>query len=110
MVNVASTSLESALPTSNTFASMLAPEEIYERPAVDPRAKGELSPLEKRAARNKRKKAKKKASDTLGGGVSKFVRTKGASGIKAQKSAALRSVVKSGKGVTVVGKKQLKKR
>ncbi len=31
-------------------------------------------------------------------------------GIKAQKSAALRSVVKTGKGVTVVGKKLLKKR
>ena len=109
MANVASTSLESALPTSNTFASMLAPEEIYERSAIDARAQGELSPREKRATRNKRKKAKKKARDTLESSVGKFARGKGASGIKAQKSAALRSVVKSGKGVTVVGTKQLKR-
>ena len=111
MVNVASTSLESALPTSNTFASMLAPEEIYERPAIDPRAKGELSPNEKRAARSKRKKEKKAARDTLEGSISKFVRTKGTGGsVKAQKSAALQSVVKSGKGITVVGKKQWQSR
>ena len=110
-MNVASTSLESALPTSNTFASMLAPEEVYERSAIDPRARGELSPGEKRTARNKRKKAKKKARDTLESSVGKFVRTR-IGGKKAQKSAALQSVVKSGKGVTVVGKKpsQLKKR
>jgi U3 small nucleolar RNA-associated protein MPP10 len=88
---------------------MLAPEEIYERSAIDPRAKGELSPGEKRSARHKRKKAKKKARDSLEGSVGKFAGTKGASGIKAQKSAALRSVVKSGKGVTVVGKKQSKR-
>ncbi|KAH9064186.1 U3 small nucleolar ribonucleoprotein complex, subunit Mpp10 [Lactarius vividus] len=104
VANVSSTTLESTLPTSNTFASMLAPEEIYERPAIDPRAQGELSPREKRTVRNKRKKAKKKARDTLESSVGKFARTKRAGGIKAQKSAALRSVVKSGKGVTVVGK------
>lgn len=109
VANVASTSLESALPTSNTFASMLAPEEIYGRSATAPRAQGELSPGEKRAVRSKRKKAKKKARDTLESSVGKFSRTKAAGGTKAQKSAALRSVVKSGKGVTVVGKKQLKR-
>ncbi|KAH8988831.1 U3 small nucleolar ribonucleoprotein complex, subunit Mpp10 [Lactarius akahatsu] len=70
VANVSSTSLESTLPTSNTFASMLAPEEIYERPAIDPRAQGELSPREKRSARNKRKKVKKKARDTLESRVS----------------------------------------
>jgi U3 small nucleolar RNA-associated protein MPP10 len=83
---------------------MLAPEEIYERPSADPRARGELTPQEKRAARNKVKKAKKKARDTLDNSVDKFAKAKGPGGIKAQKSAALRSVVKSGKGVTVVGK------
>lgn len=108
VANVASTSLESALPTGNTFASMLAPEEIYERSANDPRAQGELSPREKRTTRNKRKKSKKKSRDSLESSVGKFTGTK-VSGIKAQKSAALRSVVKSGKGVTVVGKKQLKR-
>jgi len=102
--NVASASLESALPTSNTIASMLAPEEIYERPSADLRARGELTPQEKRAARTKLKKAKKKARDTLDNSVDKFAKAKGSGRIKAQKSAALRSVVKSGKGVTVVGK------
>ncbi len=82
---------------------MLAPEEIYERSAVDPRAPGELTPNEKRASRNKLKKAKKRARETLESSVGKFARTKGAGGIKA-------TVVKSGKGVTVVGKKQSKKR
>ncbi|KAI0304855.1 U3 small nucleolar ribonucleoprotein complex, subunit Mpp10 [Russula brevipes] len=99
--NVASASLESALPTSNTIASMLAPEEIYERPSADVRARGELTPQEKRAARTKLKKAKKKARDTLDNSVDKFAKAKGSGGIKAQKSAALRSVVKNGKGVTV---------
>ena len=84
---------------------MLAPEEIYERPPSDPRARGELSSNEKRAARNKRKKAKKKARDALDRNVDKFAKTKGSGSVKAQKSAALQSVVKSGKGVTVVGKR-----
>jgi U3 small nucleolar RNA-associated protein MPP10 len=85
---------------------MLAPEEIYDRSSAGPRARGELSPKEKRATRNKLKKAKKKARDALDRGVDKFATTKGSGGIKAQKSAALRSVVKSGKGVTVVGKQR----
>jgi U3 small nucleolar RNA-associated protein MPP10 len=85
---------------------MLAPEEIYERSSVDPRARGELSPKEKRTARNKLKRAKKRARDTLESSVDKFAKTKRPGGIKAQKSAALKSVVKSGKGVTVVGKRK----
>ncbi|KAI0307835.1 U3 small nucleolar ribonucleoprotein complex, subunit Mpp10 [Multifurca ochricompacta] len=36
ITNVASTNLESVLPTSNTIASMLAPEEIFERSSADP--------------------------------------------------------------------------
>jgi U3 small nucleolar RNA-associated protein MPP10 len=83
---------------------MLAPEEIYGRSSVDLRARDELSPEEKRAARNKVKKARKKARDTLDSSVNKFAKPKGAGAIKAQKSAALRNIVKSGKGVTVVGK------
>ena len=104
ITNVASTSLESALPTGYMAASMLAPEEIYERSSADVRARGELSPGEKRAARNKVKKARKKARDALDSSVNKFARPKGVGAIKAQKSAALENVVKSGKGVTVVGK------
>ncbi|KAH8997927.1 U3 small nucleolar ribonucleoprotein complex, subunit Mpp10 [Lactarius akahatsu] len=44
VANVSSTRLGSTLPISSTFASMLAPEEIYERPAIDPCAQGEHSP------------------------------------------------------------------
>jgi U3 small nucleolar RNA-associated protein MPP10 len=83
---------------------MLAPEEIYERSSADPRARGELSPKEKRTTRNKLKRSKRKARDALESSVDKFSKTKRSGGIKAQKSAALRSIVKSGKGVTVVGK------
>jgi len=89
---------------------MLAPEEIYDRSSADPRARGELSPKEKRAARNKLKKVKKKARDALDRSVDKFAKTKGLGGVKAQKSAALRNVVKSGKGVTVVGKQSNNRR
>jgi U3 small nucleolar RNA-associated protein MPP10 len=88
---------------------MLAPEEIYERSSADPRVRGELSPKEKRTARNKLKRSKRKARDALESSVDKFAKTKRSGGIKAQKTAALRSVVKSGKGVTVVGKPKPKK-
>jgi U3 small nucleolar RNA-associated protein MPP10 len=37
--------------------------------------------------------------------VDKFARLNGIKGVKKQKEAALKSVVKSGKGVTVIGKK-----
>lgn len=89
---------------------MLAPEEIYERPSSNPRARGELSPEEKRAARNKLKRTKKRARDALDNSVDKFAKMKRPGGIKAQKSAALRSIVKSGKGVTVVGKSKNSRR
>jgi U3 small nucleolar RNA-associated protein MPP10 len=88
---------------------MLAPEEIYECSSADPRVRGELSPKEKRTARNKLKRSKRKARDALESSVDKFAKTKRSGGIKAQKTAALRSVVKSGKGVTVVGKPKPKK-
>jgi U3 small nucleolar RNA-associated protein MPP10 len=83
---------------------MLAPEEIYERSSADLRARGELSPKEKRATRNKLKRSKKRVRDALDSSVDKFAKTRRPGGMKAQKSAALRSIVKSGKGVTVVGK------
>jgi U3 small nucleolar RNA-associated protein MPP10 len=83
---------------------MLAPEEIYERSSADLRMRGELSPREKRTAWSKVKKARKKTRRALDNNVNKFAKTRGVGGIKAQKSAALQNLVKSGKGVTVVGK------
>jgi U3 small nucleolar RNA-associated protein MPP10 len=44
--------------------------------------------------------------DALDRSMDKVSRMKGISGVKKQKQAALESVVKSGKGVTVIGKKR----
>ncbi|KAH9937660.1 U3 small nucleolar ribonucleoprotein complex, subunit Mpp10 [Fomitopsis serialis] len=103
--NVAAASMESALPTTMSTSSMLAPEEVFAPPsATDLHAKSELTPAQKRALRNKEKKAKKKARDVLEKSVDKFAQSRRPSSVKRQKEAALKSVVKSGKGVTVVGK------
>ena len=85
---------------------MLAPEEIFAPSSSDLRAKSELTPAEKRGLHNKHKKAKKKARDHLEKSTDKVSRaSRSSGGVKRQKEAALRSVVKSGKGVTVIGKK-----
>ncbi|KAA1472593.1 Mpp10 protein [Dentipellis sp. KUC8613] len=106
ITNVASASLESALPTTKSVATMLAPEELYD-PAADPlRARSELTPTEKRALHNKTKKAKRRARDKLEAAVDKFARAAGRKGsVRKEKEEALKSVVKNGRGVTVVGKK-----
>ncbi|KAL1737161.1 Mpp10 protein-domain-containing protein [Schizophyllum commune] len=103
--NMPTASLESALPTAVSTTSMLAPQEIHAPKPSDLRARTELTPAEKRALHHKERKAKRKMRDTLEKSVDKFARMKGAKGTRKQKEEALRSVVKSGKGVTVVGKK-----
>jgi U3 small nucleolar RNA-associated protein MPP10 len=100
--NVSAATLESALPTSKTVSSMLAPEEVFKTASSDPRARSELTPAEKRSLRGKERKARKKTRDALDKSVDKYAKMKG---IKKQKDAALKNVVKAGKGVTVVGKK-----
>lgn len=100
--NISAATLESALPTSKTVSSMLAPEEVFKIASSDPRARSELTPAEKRSLRAKERKARKKTRDALDKNVDKYAKMKG---IKKQKDAALKTVVKSGKGVTVVGKK-----
>lgn len=82
---------------------MLAPEEVFAPSSSDLRARSELTPIQKRALHNKEKKARKKQRDALGRSVDKFARA-GKGSVKKQKEAALKSVVKSGKGVTVIGK------
>ncbi|KAH0829072.1 U3 small nucleolar ribonucleoprotein complex, subunit Mpp10 [Lanmaoa asiatica] len=98
MSDVPAASLESALPSGRSVASMLAPEEVL-APASssDVRARSELTPAEKRARRTKERKAKKKMRDYIG-------QDRGQGSAKQEKEAALKSLVKSGKGVTVVGK------
>jgi U3 small nucleolar RNA-associated protein MPP10 len=86
---------------------MLAPEEIFAPTPSDLRARGELTPTEKRALRNKERKLKKKTRDTLEKSVDKYAKVRGIRGVKKQKEEALKSIVKTGKGVTVLGKKKV---
>ncbi|KAI0778152.1 Mpp10 protein-domain-containing protein [Trametes elegans] len=103
--NVAAATLESALPTTMATTTMLAPEEVYAPSASDLRSRSELTPAEKRALRNKQKKAKKKVHDAIQKTAQTVGRARGVGDVKRQKEAALKTLVKSGKGVTVVGKK-----
>lgn len=97
--------MESALPTAKATSSILAPEEVFNPASSDTRSRSELTPAEKRALRTKERKAKKKQRDALEKSVDKITRaTKSTSGVKKEKKAALQSIVKAGKGVTVVGK------
>jgi len=105
VANVSAATLESALPTSKSASTMFAPEEVFAPSSSDLRARSELTPAEKRALRTKERKARKKTRDALDKGVDKYAKMKGIRGVKRQKEAALQSVVKNGKGVTVVGKK-----
>ncbi|KAF4572854.1 hypothetical protein EYR36_007364 [Pleurotus pulmonarius] len=102
VANVSTTTLESALPTTKSASALLAPEEVFTPAAGDLRSKSEMAPAEKRAARNKERKSRKKTRDLLDSGVDKYAKMKG---VKKQKQAALEGIVKTGKGVTVVGKK-----
>lgn len=104
IANVATTTLESAMPTTKASSTMLAPEEVF-APSTEMRARSELTPDEKRALRNKTKKVNKKARSKLEGSAALHSKAKSVGGVKRQKEAALKSVVKSGKGVTVIGKK-----
>ncbi|CDO71533.1 hypothetical protein BN946_scf184911.g3 [Trametes cinnabarina] len=103
--NVAAATLESALPTTKATTTMLAPEEVYAPSSSNLRARSELTPAEKRALRNKQKKANKKVREAIQKAAEKIGRPRGVGDVKRQKEAALKTLVKSGKGVTVVGKK-----
>lgn len=92
------------MPTTESTATMLAPEEVFAPSAVDLRSRSEMTPSEKQALRAKERKARKKRRDQLDTAVDKYAKTKGS--IKSQKKVALETAVKSGKGVTVVGKQR----
>ncbi|QRW22100.1 U3 small nucleolar ribonucleoprotein mpp10 [Rhizoctonia solani] len=106
VTNMASASLESALPTSLSTSTLLAPEEVYTPSSSDIRARSELTPSEKKAARGRERKKRRKERDT----VSSVVDAAGKAGgrqprnAKEAKEQALNGLVKNGKGVTVVGK------
>lgn len=101
---MATATLESALPTTKSTSTMLAPEEVFSASGPS-RARSELTPTEKRTQRAKERKQKKRQRDALDKGVDKFAKAaKSIGGVKKQKQAALDSIVKHGKGVTVIGK------
>lgn len=100
--------METALPPTLRATHLLAPEEVFTPPtAGELRSRSEMTPAEKRAARGKDKRRRRKdfaiiegvraAAELTGGG-------RGKKGEKSAKDAALRSLVKEGKGVTVIGK------
>ncbi|OCB84628.1 Mpp10 protein [Sanghuangporus baumii] len=109
--NVSAVSLESPLPTAKAASIILAPEEVFEPGSSELRTKSELTPTEKRALRTKERKKRKKQRQVLEKNVDNFARPKGTKSANKEKDDALKSLVKSGKGVTVIGKKsqELKK-
>lgn len=98
--------MESALPTTQSVSTMLAPEEVFAPSSSTLRARSELTPAEKQSLRRKERKAKKKTRDALNLSTDKYARAHKGGSLKKQKEDALKSVVKAGKGVTVVGKKK----
>ena len=86
---------------------MLAPEEIFSTSMSSLQASSELTPTEKRARRTKARKLRKRQRDILDKRVKKIPKAKGMAGVKKEKQAALNTLVKHGKGVTVVGKESV---
>jgi U3 small nucleolar RNA-associated protein MPP10 len=86
---------------------MLAPEEVFAPLSAEPRARSELTPAEKRALRGRERKSRKRSRDALDKAVDKFASKRSSNAPKKSKhkQAASESVVRSGKGITVVGKK-----
>lgn len=71
------------------------------------RSRDELTPIEKKVQRNKQRKARKKAKDQITAAADKYARTqkgRGTAGVKLEKEKAIQSLVKTGKGVMVIGK------
>lgn len=97
--------MESALPTAKSVSTMLAPEEVFAPSSSDLRSRSEMTPVEKQALRRRERKSKKKTRDALNTSTDKYARAQKGGSLKKQKQDALKSVVKTGKGVTVVGKK-----
>lgn len=103
--NVPTSALENALPTIHSTSTLLAPEEVF-APSTAWQARSEMTPAQKKSLHNKQRKAKLKLRDTLTK-IDKNAKARGNNGSKKQKQSALESVVKSGKGVTVVGKPKM---
>jgi len=99
--------METALPSSSTPSTMLAPEELLQ-PATQSSlvARSELTPEEAQRIRERKRKAKKADRKHLGGMADLYGKGNKKGGTKGEKERALQGLVKSGKGVTVVGKSE----
>ena len=100
--------MESALPTTLSTGTMLAPEEVYETPAQAPALVGapsEQSHTEKQRLHHQRRLAKRQRRDRRQRAEAALERSRGAPqrGTQSEKDQALKSLV-GHKGVTVVGK------
>jgi U3 small nucleolar RNA-associated protein MPP10 len=93
--------MESALPTSASTSTMIAPEEMFGPVSIIPRARSEMTPQEKQALRNKERKVKQKMRNALRKDMDKHVSDKRTTKVKQN---TLDNAVKRGKGVIVVGK------
>lgn len=123
--NVASTTLESALPTAASTSTLLAPQEVFAFDVRATKSKTELTPGEKKKIRGKVKKSGKRNSVMINDALTKVTMVGGkgkknawgATGfggknhapktVKEAKGVALDSLVKTGRGVTVVGKEHV---
>lgn len=115
--NTPSMAIESALPTTMSAGSMLAPEEVYERPTHSAALEGdksEMSHVEKQRLHNKLRHEKRRRNDRIKRTEEAIQRQRGdgprnKSETKADKDKALKSLV-GHKGVTVVGKEKREKK
>ncbi|OCF32032.1 U3 small nucleolar RNA-associated protein MPP10 [Kwoniella heveanensis BCC8398] len=102
------TTMESALPPTAAASTMLAPEELFAPPTSSSLvARSELTPEEAQKARQKARKAKQAEQKKLGDMADLYGKNKNGKkrmSVREEKEAALKGLVKSGKGVTVVGK------
>ncbi|WFD33168.1 U3 snoRNP protein [Malassezia sp. CBS 17886] len=107
--NTASISMESALPTTMSAGTMLAPEEVYDAPrhaAALAGDKSEMAPAEKRRMHNQLRQAKRKRNDRIRRAETSLELARGAprkGDEKTEKDKALKSLL-GNKGVSVVGK------
>ncbi|GAA5930282.1 hypothetical protein JCM3775_004351 [Rhodotorula graminis] len=103
MSNLPSVSLESALPTSQSTTTLLAPEEVYTASGPDSALaidKADLTPQQKKALRQKQRQGRKQTAERAERILASQERRKG---VRGEKEAAERQLI-GARGVTVLGK------
>lgn len=103
MSNLPSVSLESALPTSQSTTTLLAPEEVYTASGPDSALavdKADLTPQQKKALRQKQRQGRKQVAERAERVLASQERRKG---VRGEKEAAERQLI-GARGVTVLGK------